>query len=98
MKPGRDSRFLRGDATLAAEPKGCYHPVDQRMSGQRWLKVTEEMVLVLPESSLEKLHYRAYAQGALGNPLKTPKEYEEEIARTRRKSIARWSPILPRSA
>jgi len=30
------------------------------------------------------LHYRACAQGALGNPLKTPKEYEEETGQGER--------------
>jgi len=47
IQPARDSQFVKRGATLAAEPKGCYHSVDQRMMGQRHLKVIEKILILV---------------------------------------------------
>lgn len=47
VQPARDSQVVKSGATLAAEPNGCYHSVDQRMMGQRQLKVIEEIVMLI---------------------------------------------------
>lgn len=63
-KPARDSRSVRRGATLAEDPKGCYHPADQRMTGERQLKVTRGGADLTQAAIFQALEMKRVAWGS----------------------------------